>query len=127
MTSTTAAREDEKKKKKTLEKRKGTKMQQALLRAHSRAHRAYSCNPLSLFADLFYGSLPAPTFELPDGRLQPDFLMDVFPDGFFFILAFSCACGVTGFSYFYLNDTQAWIASIIPVFVHYVLFFAHGK
>ncbi|KAH9254880.1 hypothetical protein BASA81_007130 [Batrachochytrium salamandrivorans] len=77
--------------------------------------------------DLLYGSLPAPAFQLPDGRLQPDFLMDTVPDWLF---AMVTLCIVGGVSYFnsvvFEGDLLVQQCLAIPLGVHWFLFFAHG-
>lgn len=77
--------------------------------------------------DLLYGSLPAPAFQLPDGRLQPDFLMDTVPDWLFAAVTLGIVAAV-----FYANsvvfedDLLAQQCLAIPLGVHWSLFLAHG-
>lgn len=80
--------------------------------------------PLSLLADFVCGTLPAPTFQLPDKRLQPDFLMDTFPNWFFFVISFGM---VAGLEYALLESGGIlWQACAIPILIHWILFFGHG-
>jgi hypothetical protein len=80
----------------------------------------------NLLLNLLYGSLPSPTFQLPDGRLQPDFLMDVVPDFLFFLVSFGMVFGLSLYCYHQENNILL-SCSILPVMVHWVLYFAHGK
>jgi len=84
----------------------------------------FPLGPLSLVADLLYGSIPTPTFQLPDKRLQPDFLMDTFPSWLFFLVSFGMVAGLEYAVYSPANIL--WIACAIPVLVHWILFFGHG-
>jgi len=78
---------------------------------------------LSAFVDLIYGSLPAPTFQLPDGRLQPDFLMDTVPDILFVVVSLTLVLMVS----FVYGERRALLeCSLIPVLIHWFLFIAHG-
>lgn len=78
---------------------------------------------LSPLIDVIYGSLPTPTFQLPDGRLQPDFLMDTFPSPLFFVVSFSI---VGALAYMVIDSPALLTALFIPVMVHWLLFFGHG-
>lgn len=73
--------------------------------------------------DLFYGTLPTPTFQLPNGQLQPDFLMDTFPDAVFFIISFAI---VGGLAWAVKEDMNMLFAIVIPVTIHWLLYFGHG-
>ena len=78
---------------------------------------------LSLLADVLYGTLPTPTFQLPDRRLQPDFLMDVVPNPVFFIVSPILVAGVL----WYVSANPILLgACLIPVLIHWILFFGHG-
>jgi steroid 5-alpha reductase family enzyme len=81
---------------------------------------------LSPLADLLYGSLPAPTFQLPDGRLQPDFLMDTFPDALFFGVSLGIVGALDSYCQYAKAPWEFRVSCMTPVLVHWVLFLMHA-
>ena len=71
--------------------------------------------------DALYGCLPAPFFVI-SGRLSPDLLMEEVPTPLFFVVGLLCALGgfAVGLYSGFLGE------AVIPVAVHWLIFFAHA-
>jgi steroid 5-alpha reductase family enzyme len=93
--------------------------------AKRRALEVHRAPLVSHVIDALYGTIPAPSFILPNGELSPDHMMKNVPGAALVAMSVGVSASMV-FAAAYLGSSELGVAAFLPVGVHWGLFLAHG-